>query len=250
MGLLDWLFGSGAASRDGSGMAGRGAASPAEAPARSEDEIALERYRYLLRTAPPERIEAVHEEAFAQLSPNQRRMLFEELSANAPSGEAPRGDDPRSLAQSATRAEIRQPGTLERTMGGLGQGAYGGGMGGGYGGGMGAARGGMLGGGFASTVLGTVTGYVIGSTIMHAFLPPMGWGGEGMYADGYQDGYQDGQGGDGGQADGGQGDGGWTSDGGFRVGGGEAAGDGGGGFDFGGGGFDLGGGDFGGGFDF
>ena len=39
----------------------------------SEDELAIERYRYLLRTAPPESIEAVHAEAFAKLSPEQRR---------------------------------------------------------------------------------------------------------------------------------------------------------------------------------
>ena len=39
----------------------------------SEDELAIERYRYLLRTAPPESIEAVHAEAFAKLTPEQRQ---------------------------------------------------------------------------------------------------------------------------------------------------------------------------------
>lgn len=62
----------------------------------SEDELAVERYRYLLRTAPPERIEDVHAEAFARLTPEQRRMVFDELSRTAPADEAPRADDPRS----------------------------------------------------------------------------------------------------------------------------------------------------------
>ena len=96
-------------------------ATPA-APQRSDDEIAVERYRYLLRTAPPERIEEVHAEAFATLTPEQRRMVYDEFTRSAPAGEAPRGDDPRSLAQSATRSELRQPGYMERSLGGLGGG--------------------------------------------------------------------------------------------------------------------------------
>ncbi|GIT80739.1 hypothetical protein LLS1_24080 [Leifsonia sp. LS1] len=121
--------------------------------ARSEDEIAVERYRYLLRTAPPETIEQVHEEAFTKLTSEQRRLLFQQLSENAPAGEQPRGDDPRSLAQAATRSELRQPGTLERSLGGR------------AGGGMG------LGGMFATSLLGSVAGYVIGSALVSAFLP-------------------------------------------------------------------------------
>src|ERR671928_167090 len=51
-----------------------------------------------------------------------------------PSSERPRSDDPRSLARAATRAEVRQPGTLERAFGGgFGGGGYGPGYGGGYG---------------------------------------------------------------------------------------------------------------------
>jgi hypothetical protein len=130
--------------------------------ARSDDEIALERYRYLLRTAPPERIEQVHAEAFAQLTPQQREQLFEELKRSAPDGEAPRSDDAQALAASATRSELRQPGYLERTMGPRG---------GGYGGPS-------FGSIFASSLLGSVAGYVIGSAIMSAFLPdPYGFDG-------------------------------------------------------------------------
>jgi hypothetical protein len=34
------------------------------------DQQAIERYRYLVRTAPPQAIEQAHEQAFAQLSPS------------------------------------------------------------------------------------------------------------------------------------------------------------------------------------
>src|SRR5688500_19125245 len=82
------------------------------------DERALERYRYLLRTAPPEAIEQAHAEAFAQLTPAQRRLVLEGLNGDLPPGERADRDDPQSLARMATRAELRRPGTLERTFGG------------------------------------------------------------------------------------------------------------------------------------
>lgn len=135
--------------------------------ARSEDEIAVERYRYLLRTASPEAIEQVHEEAFTKLTPEQRRMLFTQLSADAPAGEAPISDDPRALAVSATRSEMRQPGTMERSLGQAGQ--------------NGPGFGSM----FASSLLGSVAGYVIASTLMSTFMP-MDMGGD-MASDGGAD---------------------------------------------------------------
>ena len=89
---------------------------------RGDDERAVERYRYLLETAPPEAIEQVHAEAFAKLTPEQRRLVFAQLTENAPTGDAPRADDPASLAQAATRSELRQPGTMERSLVGPGVG--------------------------------------------------------------------------------------------------------------------------------
>ncbi len=53
-------------------------------PPLSEDEQAVERYRYMLRTAPPETIERAHAESFAQLTPEQRQMALQELSSNVP----------------------------------------------------------------------------------------------------------------------------------------------------------------------
>ena len=83
------------------------------------DQRAIERYRYLLQTAPPEDIERAHEEAFARLTPEQRAMVLRELSEKPPASELD-GDDPRSLARAATRAEMRESGTMERTFGGGG----------------------------------------------------------------------------------------------------------------------------------
>jgi hypothetical protein len=164
--------------------------------ARTPDEQAIERYRYLLRTAPPDQIEQAHAEAFAQLTPDQRRQVLEQLAAV---GETPRADDPRSLARAATRAEMRRPGTLERAFGGYGPG-YGAGYGGGYGGGYGPGHGGP---GFGSIVggslLGTIGGLVVGTAVADALFDTglgdgglFGGGDEEAYAAGYDEGYQDG----------------------------------------------------------
>ncbi|MBF4607075.1 hypothetical protein [Curtobacterium sp. VKM Ac-1393] len=197
--------------------------------ATTDDERAVERYRYLLRTAPPERIEEVHAEAFAKLTDEQRRMVYDEFTRTAPPGEAPRGDDPRSLAQSATRSEIRQPGFMERSLGGVGGGR------GGFGGGGGQRGGPSFGSMIGASILGTLAGYVIGSAIMSAFLPDPGSFDGGTDAAG--DGGSEDTGsdsGDGGAADGGASDGGGV----------ESAGWGDSGSDFGGGFSDFGGGDF------
>ena len=89
---------------------------PDPATTETTDEQALARYRYMLATAPPEEIERAHEEAFARLTPEQRRQALQALAQHVPEGEI-RGDDPASLARAATRAEVRQPGTIERAWG-------------------------------------------------------------------------------------------------------------------------------------
>ena len=220
---------------------------PAPTAPRSADEQAIERYRYLLRTAPPDQVEAAHAEAFGKLTPEQRRQVLEQLAA-VPGAERPRGDDAQSLARAATRAEIRRPGTLERAFGGgggghgpggYGPGGYGpGGYGGGPGYGGGYGRGGMGGMGMGSMIggslLGTVAGVVVGSAVADALFDT-GLGDGGLFGGGdeeaYADGWSDGQ-----QADAAGGDQ-------FADGGGDYAGG-----DFGGG--DFGGGDFGGGGEF
>lgn len=188
------------------------------------DEAAVERYRYLLRTAPPDAIEQAHVEAFERLTPDQRREVLQALSQQVSPAERPGNDDPQTLARAATRAEMRHPGTLERAFGGMG----GGGM-------MGAGM------GMGSMFLTLIAGSFVGTAIAQSLF-----GGDGSFADGYAAGNAD-------SADqGGADDAGGDTDAGGDFGGGESsAGDFGGqstgdtGTDFGGG--DFGGGDFGGG---
>jgi hypothetical protein len=120
------------------------------------DEQAIERYRYLVQTAPPEAIEQAHEEAFAQLTPQQRAMVLQQLATNLPSQERSAlergGDDPRTLARAATRAELRQPGTMERMFYSPASAGFGG-MGG-----MGMA-------GLGTTLFGSLAAGFVGSMI-------------------------------------------------------------------------------------
>jgi hypothetical protein len=149
MGLLDKLLGRDDPPRQ------------AATPARSADEQAIERYRYMLRTAPPETIEQAHAEAFAQLTPEQRTLLLQEFSSELPEAEraaAAQRNDPQSLARLATRAEVRRPGTIERTFGGAG--------------GRGMGMGGLMAGSFLSTM----AGVVVGSAIAQSFLGDSGAG--------------------------------------------------------------------------
>ena len=121
-------------------------------------EQAIERYRYLLRTAPPETIEEAHAEAFGQLTPEQRQLVLTELSAELPEHERSAGyaDDPRSLARLATRTEMRRPGSLERSFGSMN------------------ARGTGFGGTMASSFLGAFAGLLIGSAIAEQFFGDAG----------------------------------------------------------------------------
>lgn len=176
MGFLDRLFGSDSSKRQvppvpqnpyGStygqqpvygrpafGQPAPGSPGPGDQPPKSEDELAIERYRYLLRTAPPQTIEQVHAEAFSKLSPAQRQQVLAELKAGLPPYEQPQASDPQSLARAATRAEYMNPGFMERTLGTQGR--------------QGPSFGSMVGG----SLLGTVAGYVIGSAIVSSFMAP------------------------------------------------------------------------------
>ena len=119
-----------------------------------DDERAIERYRYLLRTAPPEAIEQTHAEAFARLTPEQRRLVLGALSSELPESERDAalrgGDAPGALARVATRAEMRQPGSMERAFGRVN---------------AGRGIGGLMAGSFLSTMAGAVIGTAIGHAI-------------------------------------------------------------------------------------
>ena len=141
MGISDRIFGSDKVPKQGRATQQRG--QPA-------DDQAIARYRYLLKTAPPETIEQAHAEAFARLTPEQRRMVLQQLGASVPEAEraalAAGGADSQALARMATRAEVRQPGTMERTFGRMGGGV---------------GLGGLMAGSFLSTIAGTVIGSMI-----------------------------------------------------------------------------------------
>lgn len=147
---------------------GRGSDAPsAGTPGVSTDEQAIARYRYMLRTAPPEAIEAAHAEAFAALTPEQRRHVLGQLKDEMPEAErtaaAREGDNPGSLAQLATRAEIRQPGAMERIFGGMpttGTGTNPGLNMGGFGG--------LFAGSFLSSMAGSVLGSMVAQHFFHS----------------------------------------------------------------------------------
>jgi len=158
MGLLDWIFGRKEEPRAQLTAPTFGGAGDGRQQSPDTDEQALQRYRYMLKTAPPETIEQAHEEAFAKLTPAQRAQALRELAAATPEGErAASGggrDDPKSLARMATRSEMRQPGTIERTFGGMGSGL-----------GMGGMMGGM-----GSTILASLAAGFVGSVVAQQFL--------------------------------------------------------------------------------
>jgi hypothetical protein len=150
MGFLDRLLGR---SHERESRPGQHASVPSPgAGGELTDEQALERYRYLVRTAPPDAIERAHEEAFAKLTPEQRRTALRDLSAVVPEHERAGGDDPGSLARMATRAEVNRPGTVERALGG---------------------GGGMLG-GVGGTLLGSFAAAFAGSLVAQALFSELG----------------------------------------------------------------------------
>jgi hypothetical protein len=148
MGLLDRLFGT------------RPPVTRPQTPLAppDSDAQAIERYRYMVRTAPPEVLEQAHAEAFAKLTLEQRRQVLAGLAEAAPAGEsaaiaATSVDDPQAMARTATRAEIRQPGSMERTLGGAG-------------------------GGFAGSLLSSFAMGFVGSMVANSFFSAMGFGGD------------------------------------------------------------------------
>jgi hypothetical protein len=160
MGLLNRIFGT--ESQDAGG--------PRRSGPVGTDAYALERYRYMLQTAPPETIEQAHAEAFEKLTPEQRQQVLAELAQAAPGNErsAIEGvsrDDARGLARVATRAEIRQPGIMERTLGAApGMGSRG----------IGSPGMGSQGMGFGANLLGSFAAAFAGSMVANAFFDALG----------------------------------------------------------------------------
>jgi hypothetical protein len=120
------------------------------------DRAAIARYDYLLKTADPQRVEQIHRDAFARLTPTQRTLVEERMRAELEPGERPRSSSPDDLARAAGRAEAMRPGRmrglLSRVRGGGGGGAA------------------VMAGGAAVGVLGAVAGGAVLSTVAAPLL--------------------------------------------------------------------------------
>lgn len=175
MGLLDRLLGRDSATTPAAAPAQPGATIPTQpstppgpltgtpeasrpSEGEAENQRAIARYQYLLRTAAPEELERVHTEAFAKLTPEQRQQVLADLSATLPAGEKVTSAEPHDLARAATRAELQQPGYLNSTFarqGADGRESPGGGMT------MGKVIGGAM--------IGTIAGAVVASAASNLF---------------------------------------------------------------------------------
>ncbi|PRA00366.1 hypothetical protein CQ017_04885 [Arthrobacter sp. MYb224] len=127
-----------------------------------EDQAAIEKYRYMLRTAPPQDMERAHSEAFARLTVSQRELLHAELAEQLPAAERPASQRPEDLARAATRAEVSRPGFMDKLLsrGGSGRKSMGG---------MAAGAAGGLGIGLLGGVAGAFIGTAIAGPLLDGF---------------------------------------------------------------------------------
>lgn len=90
---------------------------PAGAPRRTSqgadaDRAAIARYDYLMQTADPYRVEQIHREAFARLTPSQRAQVQQRMQSELAPGERPASSSADDLARAAGRAEAAGPGRM------------------------------------------------------------------------------------------------------------------------------------------
>ncbi len=76
------------------------------------DRAAIARYDYLLETADPHRVEQIHREAFARLTPTQRAQVQQRMNTELAPGERPASSSPEDLARAAGRSEAARPGRM------------------------------------------------------------------------------------------------------------------------------------------
>ena len=77
----------------------------------------LRAYRYLLRTAPPERLHKLHRDALRGLDPAVRGIILRTVQERLLSGRDVTVDDVRQLARLVTAGEVRTPGILLSAFG-------------------------------------------------------------------------------------------------------------------------------------
>lgn len=99
---------------------------PTDDSAFDQDDV-QERYRHMLRNAPPDAFDDAQEEAFQRLSPQQREDLARQLYQYQQQGQGgyqqqvdPRSlaQDPRALGRMLRQTEQQQPGVLDQLFGG------------------------------------------------------------------------------------------------------------------------------------
>ncbi|WP_144877100.1 cation-transporting ATPase [Microbacterium sp. 1.5R] len=117
------------------------------------DRAAIARYDYLLQTADPHRVEQIHREAFARLTPAQRAQVQQRMTVELAPEERPATSSPDDLARAAGRTEAARPGRMRGLLSRVG--------------GVGAA--GVVG-GAAVGVLGVVAVGAIGSAVAAPLL--------------------------------------------------------------------------------
>lgn len=117
------------------------------------DRAAIARYDYLTQTADPHRVEQMHREAFARLTPAQRAEVQARMQAELAPGERPASSSPDDLARAAGRTEAARPGRMRSLLSRVrGRGAAG------------------LAGGAAVGVLGAVAGGAVMSAVAAPLL--------------------------------------------------------------------------------
>ena len=125
-------------------------------PASEADRAAIARYDYLLQMADPQRVEQIHRESFARLTPQQRALVEARMKEELPPGERPRSSSPDDLARAAGRAEAMNPGRMRGLLSRV------------RGGGVGGAA--VVAGGAAVGILGAVAGGAVLSTVAGPLL--------------------------------------------------------------------------------
>jgi hypothetical protein len=87
------------------------------------DRAAIARYEYLLQTSDPHQVEAIHREAFARLTPQQRAQVQAGMRSELRPSEQPRTAEAPELARAAARTEALRPGAMAGLLARVGRGS-------------------------------------------------------------------------------------------------------------------------------
>ncbi|MFB7884825.1 cation-transporting ATPase [Microbacterium sp. NPDC056057] len=137
------------------------AAGAPHSPATQADRAAIARYEYLLQTSDPHQVEAIHREAFARLTPEQRAQVQAGMRAELHPAEQPRSAEAPDLARAAARTEAVRPGAMAGLLARVGRG------------GRGASAAGGMARGAALVGAGGVLGAVAGAAVVSAVAVPL-----------------------------------------------------------------------------